>query len=375
MFLVVGELKSPPTIGFVERPPHRVGHPVCIHDDRSVDISGCPTDRLHQARLRAEEPFLVGVEDGYQRNLWKIEALAQQVDADQNVVLAQSQISENLHPLQSVDLAVQIPCPHPHFEQVVGEILGHLLGEGGHQNPLIVGGPFLHIPHEIVDLAFGRADDHLWIDESGRSDDLLDDGCGLATLPVARGGGQQYRLAGLAVPLLEVEGAVVDRRGKTEPVGDQHVLSGSVSCVLAVNLGDGDMALVDHREVVVREVIEKRVGRLPFFSTVEIPRVVLDPRAEANLAHHLHVVGRAHAKPLRLEMLALFIQIGEPIGKLDLDLAERPLHPRSRGDVVTGRVYPQLAELIDDLPGDRVHLQDPLDLIPEVLDAKDRLLI
>ena len=43
-----------------------------------------------------------------QRDLGQVEALAQQVDADQHVVLAEPQLADDLDPLQRVDLRVQV---------------------------------------------------------------------------------------------------------------------------------------------------------------------------------------------------------------------------------------------------------------------------
>ena len=40
-----------------------------------------------------------------------------------------------------------------------------------------------------------------------------------------------------------------------------------------------------------------------------MPRVVLDARAEPDLTHHLDVVAGAHPQPLRLQQLALILQV------------------------------------------------------------------
>ena len=53
----------------------------------------------------AQEALLVGVEDGDQRDLGQVEPLAQQVDADQHVELAEAQVAQDLDPLDGVDLA------------------------------------------------------------------------------------------------------------------------------------------------------------------------------------------------------------------------------------------------------------------------------
>ena len=53
---------------------------------------------------RAQEALLVGVEDRHQRHLGQVEALPQQVDADQHVELAEAEVAEDLDALDGVDL-------------------------------------------------------------------------------------------------------------------------------------------------------------------------------------------------------------------------------------------------------------------------------
>ena len=96
------DLASP--LGLADRGLHRVGHGVGVHQDRAVDVARRPADRLDQRRLRAQEAFLVGVEDRDERDLGQVEALAEQVDADEHVELTQPQVSHDLDPLEGVDL-------------------------------------------------------------------------------------------------------------------------------------------------------------------------------------------------------------------------------------------------------------------------------
>ena len=110
-------------------------------------------------------------------------------------------------------------------------------------------------------------------------------------------------------------------------------------------------------------------------AAVDVTRVVLDARAEADLAHHLDVVRGAHLQPLRLEQLALPLQLGEPVDQLELDAADRTLHPLRAGDVVRGREDEQRLVLADDLAGDRVQRHQPFDLVAEHLDPDGELLV
>ena len=139
--------------------------------------------------------------------------------------------------------------------------------------------------------------------------------------------------------------------------------------------GTGDVRLVDHHEVVVGEVVEERVGHLARAAAVEAARVVLDPRAHPDLAHHLEVVGGAHPQALRLEQLAVLLEPRQPLGELDLDPLDRGAHVVVVGDVVRRGEQHEPVELLDDLAGERVDRRDALDLVAEELDADGPLLV
>ena len=75
---------------------HGVGHLVGIENGAAIEVAGGPADGLDKRSLRAQESFLIGVEDGDKRDFGQIEAFAQEVDADQDVVFAFAQIAQEL---------------------------------------------------------------------------------------------------------------------------------------------------------------------------------------------------------------------------------------------------------------------------------------
>ena len=75
--------------GLVDRQPHRVGDLVGVHDDLARHVARRAADRLDERAVVAQEALLVGVEDRDERDLGQVEALAQQVDADEHVEDAQ----------------------------------------------------------------------------------------------------------------------------------------------------------------------------------------------------------------------------------------------------------------------------------------------
>ncbi len=110
---VVSELELAAPVRLVDGAAHRVGERVGVHHHGAVDVAGRPADRLHERRLRSQEAFLVGVEDGHQRHLRQVQPLPQQVDADERVVLPQPQLAQDLDALHRVDLGVQVAHPQP----------------------------------------------------------------------------------------------------------------------------------------------------------------------------------------------------------------------------------------------------------------------
>ena len=173
----------PPALRLADRARHRVGDAVGVHHHLAADVAGGAADHLDQRRLGAQEALLVGVEDAHQRHLGQVETLAQEVDADQHVELAEAKRAQDLDPLDRVDVGVQVAHPQTLLEQVLGEVLGHLLGERRDEHALALGDTVVDQLDQVVDLTLGRLDDHLGVDEPGRAHDLLDD---LATTRAAR---------------------------------------------------------------------------------------------------------------------------------------------------------------------------------------------
>ena len=131
-------------------------------------------DGLDQRALRAQEAFLVGVEDRHQRHFGNVEPFAQQVDADQHVEFAEAQVADDLHALDRVDVRVQIAHLDAVLGQIVGQVLGHALGQRGHQHALVLVDAQLDLRQQVVDLRRGRAHLERRIDQAGRPHQLLD---------------------------------------------------------------------------------------------------------------------------------------------------------------------------------------------------------
>ena len=127
------------------------------------------------------------------------------------------------------------------------------------------------------------------------------------------------------VPLEHLAGERVQRRDRLDLVAEE-LDADRVLLVHRTDLRHGDVALVDHDEEVVGEVVEQAVGWFARGAAVDVPRVVLDAVAETDLLHHLEVVCRAHAQSLSLEQFALALEFTEPLIEFGANRADGALH-------------------------------------------------
>ena len=64
--------------------------------------------RLDQRGVGAQEALLVGIQHGDQRDLGQVETLAEQVDADERVELAEAQPPQDGDALEGINVGVEI---------------------------------------------------------------------------------------------------------------------------------------------------------------------------------------------------------------------------------------------------------------------------
>ena len=262
------------------------------------------------------------------------------------------------------------------LQQVVGEILGHALGEGGDEHALVLVRALTDLPDEVVDLPLRRAHLHLRVHQAGRANHLLHElALRRGDLVIARGGGHVHALALAVVKLLPGQRPVIQRTRQAETVLDQVALAGHVALEHAADLRHRHVGLVDDGEEVLREVVDQRRRGTAGGSAVDVSGVVLDAAGEAHLLDHLEVVFRAHPQSLRLQQLAAVLQVLQALRQLVPDGLHRLLHPLRPSDVVGGREDAQFIHLADHVAGQRVDVVERVDVVPEELDADGELLV
>ena len=165
------------------------------------------------------------------------------------------------------------------------------------------------------------------------------------------------------------------RRRQPEAVLDEHFLARAIAGVHAANLRNRLVALVDDRERIGRQVVEQRRRRRPGRPPGEVPRVVLDAVAVADLLHHREIEHRPLVQALGLEQPSLALEEGAPLDQFRLDRLDGDLGAVARRHEVALRVDRHLVVAAQRAAGQRVDGRELVDLVAEQLDADRALLV
>src|SRR5687767_8370545 len=271
---------------------------------------------------------------------------------------------------------MHVPDSHSHLLQVVGQVLGHPLGEGRNEHAFI---PFLadaDFVEQVIDLAAHRPYLDFRIDEPCRPDDLLDHYAFThLELELCRRRTDENGLRHERYELVKDQRAIVERGREPESVLHQHFLAGAVAIVHAANLRQGDVRLVDDDQEIRREIIQQARGPLAFTPSGQMTRVILDARTRPDFEHHLDIEVGAGFQSLRFEQFSRVAEEHEPLREFRPDCRYRPLEAGTVRDEVFRRVDAGSLEYRDRFAGERADLRDPLDLITPHLDPNALLLI
>ena len=175
VLFIILHLAAAAVITDLDQGADAAGHGVGEKDDFAVDVAGGTSGGLDERGLAAQVAFLVGVEDADQSDFGEVEALAEKVDADQDVELAGAERAEDFDAFDGVDVTVQVADFESDIAQVVGEVFGGAFGQGGDEDALFLFDPLAAELDRLVDLIFERAYGDLRVEEPGGADDLFGD--------------------------------------------------------------------------------------------------------------------------------------------------------------------------------------------------------
>ena len=139
---------------------------------------------------------------------------------------------------------------------MVGQVLGHALGQRGHQHALLAGNALANLVLKIVNLAANWTHVNLGVEQASRTNNLLHIVLAHPQLVVARRGRNIDKLGYPCLKLIETKRAVIERRGQAKTVFHQRHLTRAVTFVHAANLRHRHMALIDDAEHILGKVID-----------------------------------------------------------------------------------------------------------------------
>ena len=173
----------------------------------------------------AQKALFVGIKDRHERYLGQVEALTKQVDAHKDVDLALAQCPQDLDAVQRRRIRMHVVDLDACIEQIVGQILGHTLGQGRNERALFAGATHLDLVEQIIDLPAYRSHVDFWIEQARRANDLLNIVLTHAQLIVARGGAHVDELRNTRLELIETQRTVIERARKPESMFNERHLT------------------------------------------------------------------------------------------------------------------------------------------------------
>ncbi len=367
--LVVRQLLDAATLGLAHGFFHGLGDAVGIQNRPPVQVAGCAADGLDQAALGPQEAFLVRVQNRHQRHLGNVQALAQQVDAHQHIKSAQAQVSQNFHPLHRVHVAVQVTHLHAVVAQIIGELLGHALGQCGDQHALVLVHTDADFLQHVVHLVGGGAHLDLRVHQPRGAHDLLNHFARMRLFIISGCGRDEDALAHAFFKLFELERAIVERAGQPKAVLHQRGFARLVAVVHGVELADHLVALVQKHDRVGRHVIGQGAGRVAGGSARQMPGVVLNAFAVPDFGQHFQIKPGALLQALGFDQLAHAQQFFEALGQLQLDGLHRRQHLVAWRHIVAGGVNRKTRDLLPDAARERVKQLQAFDFVVEQLNA------
>ena len=362
-------LNGTATCRFVDGILHGRRYRIAVQDHLAFGISRRAADGLDQRALAAQEAFFIGIQNGYQRNLRQVQTLAQQVDAYQHLKLAQTQVTNQFHSLDGLDIMVHIPHLDAFLLQIIGQVLCHPFGQGGDQHTLVLLLPQTDLVQQIIDLPFCRPHFNFRIQQAGGADDLLHDLAGAAALVLGGGCADVNDLVGTVLELLKVQRSVIQRRGQAEAVIYQHLFSGPVTVIHRPDLGQHHVAFINEQQVVLGEIVHQSKGCAARRPARQHTGIVLDAGTKADLPHHFNVIAGALGDALGLDELAFLLKPLDGFFQFCLDIQNCLFHFISGNGIMRSRINGHMIYHPLHRAGERMDLGDPVDFIAKELHA------
>ena len=210
--------------------------------------------------------------------------------------------------------------------EVLGQLLRHTLREGRNKHLLTLVDSARNLLQKVIDLVVRRSHLNLGVEQTCGSHKLLNHRAFALDKFVVGGGGTtiQNRIAE-ALKFGKCEGSVVDGCGQAEAILHKVLLASPIATKHSPHLRNGNMALIDHKQEVLGEIVEQAEGAFTLLPAVHIARVVLNTRAVAELLYHLHIVLHPLLNALSLNRSPSLLELLDAGAEVELYLSDSTL--------------------------------------------------
>ena len=111
----------------------------------------------------------------------------------------------------------------------------------------------------------------------------------------------------MLLKLFKEKRAVIICRRESETILYQSIFSGTIPMVHAPHLRKRYMRLIDHHQKIIREIVQKRIGRLARLSLRQVSGVIFNPRAIAHFLQHLNIIASPLFQSLCFQQFVLLL--------------------------------------------------------------------
>ena len=224
---------------------------------------------------------------------------------------------------------------------------------------------FIDFSYQIVNLSLYRTHFHIRIQKSGRTDNLLCPKKFVILLILSRCCRHKKHLIDPLFKFFKIQRTVIFCRWKAESIVHQRRFSWLVAKIHTSYLWHRNVRLINHNQIVIPEVIHQGIRRLSRLQSGQMTGIVLNTGTKTGLFHHLQIKVRPFTDSLCLKKLVFTFKIRHLFFHFlfnGLRCLQDPLH---WNNIMRCRVQSNVVQFSSNLPGQYIHLRDPINLIPE----------
>ena len=170
---------------------------------------------------------------------------------------------------------------------MICKIFCHSFGKRGYKNTLFFCHSLFDLWDKVINLTSHWSDINLWIKKTRWTNNLLNLLLSNRLFIVSRSCRNVNKLRNTSLKFVKSERSVIKCRRKSKSVIYQCNLTRPIALIHTSNLRNRNVWLIDNANHIFREIINERIGRLTWSTTVQMAWVVLNAITVTHSLKHL----------------------------------------------------------------------------------------